>query len=217
MRTFKVPARAASQLGLTQELNREERDGNERVRKEVAWVRLAVEPERFPALALSRSGPKGIFHPRCTKQFRPSNPPKRDVQLRTPTLAADTLHRGVAFWQLLRIRAHIPRRARSLLHNVERRGVRSFPEQHADLLPRTRAPRFAMLSCPVFFRCSACSFCGVSVPAMPPRLPFSFPDRFPFRAPRSFRGQVGFALAIVYLVGDRRISASIFRSNRFRR
>jgi drug/metabolite transporter (DMT)-like permease len=36
--------------------------------------------------------------------------------------------------------------------------------------------------------------------ALPPRLPFSFPDRFPFRAPRSFKGQVGLALAIVYLV-----------------
>ncbi|MFM0049902.1 EamA family transporter [Caballeronia grimmiae] len=33
-----------------------------------------------------------------------------------------------------------------------------------------------------------------------PRLPFSFPDRFPFRAPRSFRGQVVLALAVVYLV-----------------
>jgi drug/metabolite transporter (DMT)-like permease len=34
----------------------------------------------------------------------------------------------------------------------------------------------------------------------PPRLPFSFPDRFPFRAPRSFKGQVALALAVVYLV-----------------
>ena len=32
------------------------------------------------------------------------------------------------------------------------------------------------------------------------RLPFSFPDRFPFRAPRSFKGQVALALAVVYLV-----------------
>jgi drug/metabolite transporter (DMT)-like permease len=36
--------------------------------------------------------------------------------------------------------------------------------------------------------------------ALPPRLPFSFPDRFPFRAPRSHRGQVALALAVVYLV-----------------
>ncbi|MDR5792615.1 EamA family transporter [Caballeronia sp. LZ008] len=34
----------------------------------------------------------------------------------------------------------------------------------------------------------------------PPRLPFSFPDRFPFRAPRSFKGQVALALTVVYLV-----------------
>jgi drug/metabolite transporter (DMT)-like permease len=34
----------------------------------------------------------------------------------------------------------------------------------------------------------------------PPRLPFSLPDRFPFRAPRSFRGQVALALTVVYLV-----------------
>ncbi len=31
-------------------------------------------------------------------------------------------------------------------------------------------------------------------------VPFSFPDRFPFRAPRSFKGQVALALAVVYLV-----------------
>jgi drug/metabolite transporter (DMT)-like permease len=35
---------------------------------------------------------------------------------------------------------------------------------------------------------------------VPPRLPFAFPDRFPFRAPRSHKGRVAFALAIVYLV-----------------
>ncbi|BAN22725.1 EamA family transporter [Caballeronia insecticola] len=34
----------------------------------------------------------------------------------------------------------------------------------------------------------------------PPRLPFSFPDRFPFRPPRSFKGQVALALTVVYLV-----------------
>jgi drug/metabolite transporter (DMT)-like permease len=34
----------------------------------------------------------------------------------------------------------------------------------------------------------------------PPRLPFSLPDRFPFRAPRSFKGQVALALTVVYLV-----------------
>ncbi|WP_250450980.1 EamA family transporter [Caballeronia sp. ATUFL_M2_KS44] len=36
--------------------------------------------------------------------------------------------------------------------------------------------------------------------ASPPRLPFSLPDRFPFRAPRSRKGQVAFALAVVYVV-----------------
>ncbi|SAK66425.1 multidrug DMT transporter permease [Caballeronia fortuita] len=34
----------------------------------------------------------------------------------------------------------------------------------------------------------------------PPRLPFSFPDRFPFRPPRSFKGRVALALTVVYLV-----------------
>ncbi|WP_061149335.1 EamA family transporter [Caballeronia arvi] len=34
----------------------------------------------------------------------------------------------------------------------------------------------------------------------PPRLPFSLPDRFPFRPPRSFKGQVALALTVVYLV-----------------
>ncbi|VXB77185.1 Uncharacterized inner membrane transporter YedA [Burkholderia sp. 8Y] len=33
-----------------------------------------------------------------------------------------------------------------------------------------------------------------------PRLPFALPDRFPFRAPRSHKGQVALALAVVYVV-----------------
>ncbi|WP_250525654.1 EamA family transporter [Caballeronia sp. GAWG2-1] len=36
--------------------------------------------------------------------------------------------------------------------------------------------------------------------AVPPRLPLGFPDRFPFRAPRSLKGRVALALAVVYLV-----------------
>ncbi|WP_244813833.1 EamA family transporter [Caballeronia sp. Lep1P3] len=36
--------------------------------------------------------------------------------------------------------------------------------------------------------------------ALPPRLPFSVPDRFPFRAPRSRKGPIVLALAVVYLV-----------------
>jgi hypothetical protein len=75
---------------------------------------LTVESERFPALALSRSGSKGISHPRRTKRFGSFSQPKRDAQRRTPALAADTLHRSVAFWQLSRIRDDIPRQARRL-------------------------------------------------------------------------------------------------------
>jgi hypothetical protein len=55
----------------------------------------AAKSERFPALALSRSGSKGISHPRHT-----DNPVTDcDVQRRTPALAAATIHLAVACWQ----------------------------------------------------------------------------------------------------------------------
>ena len=85
-----------------------------------------------------------------------------------------------------------PRVARSLL-----RAIALLPFRHAvqsGSPPQRISPSLLQLSGAQPSRSNACPLLP------PPRLPFSFPDRFPFRAPRSFKGQVALALAVVYLV-----------------
>jgi hypothetical protein len=70
----------------------------------------AAKPERFPALALSRSGSKGISHPRyAILASRPGQAVSadNDAQRRTPALAADKIPWLGAAWQPILIAARM--------------------------------------------------------------------------------------------------------------